>query len=46
MVVPAGQLGVGMGYHRLICHGGYRTAAPLRYLLTLFGVLACQGGPC
>jgi stearoyl-CoA desaturase (delta-9 desaturase) len=45
LLVGAGQLGINLGYHRLICHHGYRAAWPLRLLFGLVGVLACMGGP-
>ena len=45
LFVLVGQLGVGLGYHRLICHRSYRAAWPLRLLFGLLGVLAYMGGP-
>jgi fatty-acid desaturase len=39
------SLGVGMGFHRLLTHRGYRTPKAVEYLLTLFGTLAFEGGP-
>jgi stearoyl-CoA desaturase (delta-9 desaturase) len=45
LVVLVGQVGIGLGYHRLICHRSYRAAGPLRPLLGLLGVLNCMGGP-
>jgi sn-2 palmitoyl-lipid 9-desaturase len=45
LVVVAGQVGIALGYHRLICHRSYRAAWPLRPLFALLGVLACMGGP-
>jgi len=41
----AGSLGVGIGYHRLLTHRGFKTAKPIEYLLTLFGLLALEAGP-
>ncbi|HXE91135.1 MAG TPA: fatty acid desaturase [Terriglobales bacterium] len=41
----AGSLGIGMGYHRLLTHRGYKTPKWVEYFLTLCGVLAMQGGP-
>jgi stearoyl-CoA desaturase (delta-9 desaturase) len=38
-------VGVGMGYHRLICHRSFQTVPWLRALLALLGVLAYQKGP-
>ncbi len=45
LFVLVGQLGVSLGYHRLLCHRGYQVPGPLRRLLALAGVLAFQGGP-
>ena len=41
----AGSLGIGMGYHRLLTHRGYKTPKWVEYFLTSCGVLAMQGGP-
>lgn len=41
----AGGLGVGMGYHRLLTHRGYKTPKWVEYLLTICGTLALEGGP-
>jgi fatty-acid desaturase len=41
----AGGLGVGMGYHRLLTHRGYKTPKWVEYLLTVSGTLALEGGP-
>jgi stearoyl-CoA desaturase (delta-9 desaturase) len=41
----AGSLGIGMGYHRLLTHRGYRTPKPVEYFLSLCGTLAVEGGP-
>ena len=41
----AGMLGIGMGYHRLLTHRGYRTYKPVEYFLTFCGTLALEGGP-
>src|SRR5215468_8869655 len=41
----AGSLGIGMGYHRLLTHRGYKTATWLEYFLTLCGTLTLEGGP-
>jgi fatty-acid desaturase len=38
-------LGVGMGYHRLLTHRGYKTPKWLEYLLTVCATLALEGGP-
>jgi fatty-acid desaturase len=41
----AGSLGIGMGYHRLLTHRGYKTSKWLEYFLTTCGTLALEGGP-
>jgi stearoyl-CoA desaturase (delta-9 desaturase) len=41
----AGSLGIGMGYHRLLTHRGYKTPKWVEYLLTVCGTLALEGGP-
>lgn len=41
----AGSLGVGMGWHRLLTHRGYRTPRIVEYFLTLCGTLSLEGGP-
>lgn len=41
----AGSFGIGLGYHRLLTHRGFKTPKWLEYLLTVFGTLAIQGGP-
>ena len=41
----AGSLGIGMGYHRLLTHRGYKTPLWLEYVLTVCGTLALEGGP-
>jgi stearoyl-CoA desaturase (delta-9 desaturase) len=43
--IVAGMLGIGMGYHRLLTHRGYKTYRWLEYFLTLCGTLALEGGP-
>jgi fatty-acid desaturase len=39
------SLGIGMGYHRLLTHGGYKTPKWVEYFLTVCGTLALEGGP-
>lgn len=39
-----GSLGVGMGFHRLLTHRGYKTPKLLEYFLTVCGTLAMEGG--
>jgi fatty-acid desaturase len=41
----AGSLGIGMGYHRLLTHRGYKTPKWVEYFLTLCATLALEGGP-
>jgi sn-1 stearoyl-lipid 9-desaturase len=41
----AGSLGIGLGYHRLLTHRGYKTPKWLEYVLTVCGTLALEGGP-
>ena len=40
-----GSLGVGMGYHRLLTHRGYKCPKAVEYFLTTCGALALEGGP-
>ena len=39
------SLGVGMGFHRLLTHRGYKTPRLVEYFLTVCGTLALEGGP-
>lgn len=41
----SGSLGIGMGYHRLLTHRGYKTPKWVEYVLTVCGTLALEGGP-
>ncbi len=41
----AGSLGIGMGFHRLITHRGYRVPKLVEYFLVTCGTLAIEGGP-
>jgi len=41
----AGSFGIGMGYHRLLTHRGYKTYKPIEYFLTFCATLALEGGP-
>ena len=41
----AGSLGIGMGYHRLLTHRGYKTPKWVEYVLSVCGTLALEGGP-
>lgn len=40
-----GSVGIGMGYHRLLTHRGYRVPKVVEYLMTICGVMAMEGGP-
>jgi stearoyl-CoA desaturase (delta-9 desaturase) len=39
------NVGIGMAYHRLLTHRGYRVPRWLEYFLTACGCLALEGGP-
>ena len=41
----SGGFGIGVGYHRLLTHRGYKTRKWLEYLVTICGTLALEGGP-
>ena len=41
----AGSPGVGMGFHRLLTHRGYKTPKWVEYALTVCGTLAFEGPP-
>lgn len=41
----AGGFGIGVGYHRLLTHRGYKTSKWMEYLLTVCATLALEGGP-
>jgi sn-1 stearoyl-lipid 9-desaturase len=40
-----GSLGIGLGFHRLLTHQGFRAPRWVERLLTVCGTLAVQGGP-
>ncbi len=40
-----GMLGIGMAYHRLLTHRGYKTYKWVEYFLTWCATLALEGGP-
>ncbi len=40
----SGSLGIGIGFHRLLTHRGYKTPKPVEYFLTVCGLLALEGG--
>src|SRR5215510_4973973 len=39
-----GSLGIGVGFHRLLTHRGFKTPKAVEYLLTFCGLLALEGG--
>jgi fatty-acid desaturase len=41
----AGSLGIGICYHRLLTHRGFKTSKWLEYLLTICATFALEGGP-
>jgi sn-1 stearoyl-lipid 9-desaturase len=41
----AGSPGIGMGYHRLLTHRGFKTPKWVEYLLTVFATLSLESGP-
>jgi sn-1 stearoyl-lipid 9-desaturase len=41
----SGSLGIGLGYHRLLTHRGFKTAKWLEYFFTICATLALEGGP-
>ena len=41
----SGSLGIGMSYHRLLTHRGYKTPRWVEYFLTWCATLALEGGP-
>src|ERR1700726_4846052 len=41
----SGSLGIGMAYHRLLTHRGYKTPKWVEYFITVCGTLALEGGP-
>ena len=45
LLFVGGSLGIGMGYHRLLTHRGYKTPKWVEYFLTTCGTLALEGGP-
>ena len=40
----SGSLGVGMGFHRLLTHRGFKTPKWVEYFLSVCGLLALEGG--
>jgi sn-1 stearoyl-lipid 9-desaturase len=41
----AGSLGIGLAYHRLLTHRGFKVPKWLEYTLSIFGTVALQSGP-
>ncbi len=41
----AGSIGIGVGYHRLLTHKGFKTPKWFEYVLATLGTLALQSGP-
>ncbi|MGH9945986.1 MAG: acyl-CoA desaturase [Pyrinomonadaceae bacterium] len=41
----AGSVGIGVGYHRLMTHRGFKVPKWLEYTLSFFGTMALQSGP-
>jgi stearoyl-CoA desaturase (delta-9 desaturase) len=41
----SGSLGIGVGYHRLLTHRGFRCPKWLEYFFAICGTLALEGGP-
>lgn len=39
------NVGIGMGYHRLLVHRGYQVPKAVEYFLAVCGTLALEGGP-
>lgn len=40
----AGSLGIGMGFHRLLTHRGFKTPKAVEYFLTVCGLLTLESG--
>jgi stearoyl-CoA desaturase (delta-9 desaturase) len=45
LYVMAINIGIGMCYHRLLTHRGYRVPKWIEYIMTAFACLALEGGP-
>jgi stearoyl-CoA desaturase (delta-9 desaturase) len=41
----SGSLGIGIGYHRLLTHRGFRCPRWMEYFFAICGTLALEGGP-
>lgn len=44
-LVLFGQVGIGLGFHRLLSHNAYTCGTTLQILMATLGTLAYQGGP-
>ena len=45
LYVVAINVGIGMGYHRLLTHRGYKVSRWLEYVIAVCGTLSLEGGP-
>ena len=45
MIVVTSPIGITLCYHRLLTHGSFKTPRWFKYVLTVCGCLAWQGGP-
>ena len=45
LYILAINVGIGMCYHRLLTHRGYRTPKWIEYLMSICGTLSLEGGP-
>ena len=41
----SGSVGIGLGYHRLLTHRGFKVPKFVEYIMTVCGTLALQAGP-
>ncbi len=41
----SGSVGIGLGYHRLLTHRGFKVPKMIEYFMTVCGTLALQAGP-
>ena len=45
LYILAVNVGIGMGYHRLLVHRGYQVPGAVEYFFTVCGTMALEGGP-
>jgi stearoyl-CoA desaturase (delta-9 desaturase) len=45
LYIVGGSLGIGLAYHRLLTHRGFKTYKWMEYFLTVCGTMALEGGP-